>query len=244
MTDTLQDPEICPLGVDGVLVRFAQSLSDNANARALHFRDQAEAAAIAGVIEVASSLVSVRIGFDPSVTDRKTITAAVHRLLSGPTSGDAMPQRLWHIPACFSADHAPQLADAAELAGCTVEDAIAQISSQQVRVMAIGFAPGQPYLGLLPDHWNIPRQSALTEKLPRGALICAVRQLIVWAAEAPTGWRHIGQTAFRVYLPDTDRPFAFQPGDAVQFAAVSATDFAAIQNDPTTNGGARCEVLR
>ncbi|WP_108813729.1 5-oxoprolinase subunit B family protein [Loktanella sp. Alg231-35] len=244
MNDALQDPEICPLGVDGILVRFARNLNDTANARALAFRDQVEAADIAGVTEVAPSLVSVRIGFDPSATDRNAVTTAILTLLAEPMSGDTPPRRLWRIPACFSPDHAAQLAEAAQLAGCTVDQAIAEITTQQVRVMAIGFAPGQPYLGLLPDHWNIPRQSALTDTLPQGALICAVRQLIIWAAEAPTGWRHIGQTAFRVYLPETKQPFALQPGDVVQFAAVSDTDFATIQRDGTTNGGARCEVLR
>ena len=97
---------------------------------------------------------------------------------------------------------------------------------------------------MLPDHWDIPRQSALTESLPRGALITAVRQLIIWAADAPTGWRHIGQTAFRVYLPETPDPFAFQPGDAVQFQAVSDSDFRDIKANRDSNGGARCEVLR
>ena len=97
---------------------------------------------------------------------------------------------------------------------------------------------------MLPDHWDIPRQSALTESLPRGALITAVRQLIIWAADAPTGWRHIGQTAFRVYLHDNADPLAYQPGDAVQFQAVSDSDFAAIKANRDTTGGAQCEVLR
>jgi inhibitor of KinA len=244
MTMSLPDPELLPLGVDGILVRFAQTLSDHANARAISFRDQVQDANVAGITEVASSLTSVRVGFDPTMINRATVTVAVQALIAEHKTPDTTPKRLWRIPTAFSPDHAPQLAEAASLADRTPEQAIAEIEAQTVRVIAIGFAPGQPYLGMLPDHWNIPRQSTLTESLPRGALICAVRQLIIWAADAPTGWRHIGQTAFRVYRPETTEPFAFTPGDAVQFHAVSDDEFRAIKANTDTNGGATCEVLR
>ena len=217
------DPELCPLGIDGILVRFARTLSDDANAQALSFRDQVTDAGISGVTEVASSLTSVRVGFDPARTNRAELTQSLQSLINARETADTRPKRLWRIPAAFGPDHAPQLAEAAALAGVTPDQAIAEITEQTTRVIAIGFAPGQPYLGMLPDHWNIPRQSTLTESLPRGALITAVQQLIIWGADAPTGWRHIGQTAFRVYLPETDTPFALQPGDAVQFRAHNLT---------------------
>ena len=244
MTAQETAPELLPLGVDGILVRFARSLSEQANARALSFRDQVEAAAIAGVTEAASSLVSVRVGFDPARTSRASVTQALGALIATHQFIDPGPRRLWRIPAAFGPDFAPQLNEVAGLAGLTPGRAVHEITETQTRVIAIGFAPGQPYLGMLPAHWNVPRQSTLTPGLPRGALITAVRQLIIWAADAPTGWRHIGQTAFRVYLPETPTPFAFEPGDAVRFEAVSDTDFRAIRSNRDTNGGATCKVLR
>jgi KipI family sensor histidine kinase inhibitor len=244
MTTPLPEPELRPLGVDGVLVRFARTLTEAANTRAVGFCDQVRAADIPGVTEVASSLVSVRIGFDPQLTNRSAITQAVDALLTAKQVPDNSPKRLWRIPAAFGPTYAPQLNEVATLAGLTPQKAVAQIEATTLRVIAIGFAPGQPYLGMLPPAWDVPRQTTLTDSLPRGALISAVRQLIIWAADAPTGWRHIGQTAFRVYLPETPDPFAFQPGDAVQFSAVSDSDFRDIQANTDTNGGATCEVLR
>jgi len=244
MTAQETAPELLPLGVDGILVRFARSLSERANARALSFRDQVEAAAIAGVTEAASSLVSVRVGFDPERTNRATLAKDLKALIATHEYLDPGPRRLWHIPAAFGPEFAPQLNEVADLAGLTPQQAVKEIEATQVRVIAIGFAPGQPYLGMLPAQWNVPRQSELTDSLPRGALITAVRQLIIWAADAPTGWRHIGQTAFRVYLPRSATPFAFEPGDAVQFRAVSDTEFRALQKNTDTNGGATCKVLR
>lgn len=243
MSKHATDPELRPLGVDGILVRFARTLTEPANARALSFRDAMQSADVPGVTEAASSLVSVRIGFDPAITNRNTVTQAIQNLIAVHKTPDLRPKRLWRIPAAFGPDYAPQLAEAAALAGLTPQQAISEIEAATVRVIAIGFAPGQPYLGMLPDQWNIPRQSELTDGLPRGALVTAVRQLIIWAADAPTGWRHIGQTAFRVYLPETTQPFAFEPGDAVQFHAVADSTFRDIERNTDTNGGATCKVL-
>jgi KipI family sensor histidine kinase inhibitor len=226
-----------------VLVRFARTLSETANTRAIAFAAQVKSAGLHGVTEVASSLISVRVGFDPALTNRADITARLLEILATPTTTETAQRRLWRIPVAFGPDHAPQLAEAAALAGVTVDQAISEITKQRLRVIALGFAPGQPYLGMLPPHWDIARQSELTPKMPNGALVAAVRQLIIFAADAPTGWRHIGQTAFRVYQPGSPEPFAFQPGDAVQFCAVGDAELTALKDRSDTNGGAQVSVL-
>jgi KipI family sensor histidine kinase inhibitor len=244
INDSTGDLAICPLGLDGVLVRFSRALSPQANGAAHAFCDAVIAAGLPGVTELAPSLTSVRVGFDPAKTDRHNLTHALRDLLALLRDADTSPRRLWRIPVAFGPDHAPQLAEAAKLAGLTPDLAIAQIMALQLRVLAIGFAPGQPYLGMMPPHWDIPRQSELTPKVPRGALVTAVRQLIIFAADTPTGWRQIGQSAFSVWRPDSNRPFALDPGDAVQFVAVSDDTLRDLQANPDSNGGATCEVLR
>jgi inhibitor of KinA len=113
-----------------------------------------------------------------------------------------------------------------------------------VRVLTIGFAPGQPYLGVLPERWDVPRQSALTSSVPEGALVTAIRQLIVFTAATPTGWRHIGQTAFRGFRPESDTPFALHPGDELQFAAISGAELDQIRmRDTSGNGGAEIKDI-
>lgn len=239
----MQDPEIQPLGIDGILVRFARTMSEPANARAIAFGGQVTAADIDGVTEVATSLVSVRVAFDPHKTDRASLTTKLRALTQDHALSTRQSYRLWRIPTAFGADYAPELEDAAALAGLGAAQAVAQIAQEQVRVLAIGFAPGQPYLGLLPPHFDIPRRETLADGVPRGALICAVRQLILWAADAPTGWRHIGQTAFEVYRPHATDPFAFRAGDRVQFTPVSDTAFRDIEANSDADGGATCEVI-
>ncbi len=242
--DPRLDPTFCPLGIDGILVRFSRVLTPQANAAAHAFCDVIRGANVPGVTEVAPSLTSVRVGFDPAATDRPRVMGHLRGLLGDLQHAETSPRRLWRIPVAFGPMHAPQLAEAAALAGLTTQQAVAEITAQQLRVLAIGFAPGQPYLGMMPPHWDIPRLSELTPKVPRGALVTAVRQLIIFAADTPTGWRQIGQSAFSVWRPDSDTPFPLEPGDAVQCVAVSDDTLRGLRANRDSNGGATCDVLR
>ena len=237
-------PRLATLGVHGLLISFADTLSEPANRAALAFRAAVDAAGWAEVEETSTSLASVFLRFDALSVSHGAIQDRVHGLLDG-TDWYAAPfpkgRRLWRVPTVFGGDHGPQLEEAADLAGRSPEAAVDEIAAQQVRVLTIGFAPGQPYLGTLPEHWNLPRQTELSPSVPAGALVVAVRQLVLFSNVTPTGWRHIGQTAFRNFRPDHDPPFALRPGDEMRFEPVSASDFARLSEEDM--GGARVESL-
>lgn len=243
--EPLETPQILPHGLDGLVVRFAARMSEPANRAAIAFRAALEADPLPGVSETASALASVYLRFDPSATRPEALAEALRARLAGQdwTQQDqAGPTRHWHVPTAYSETHAPQLREAAALAGVTPEDAVRDLSTTPVRVLAIGFAPGQPYLGELPAHWNIARQTGLTPQVPEGALVVAVRQFVLFANPSPTGWRHVGQTAFRCFRPEAGEPMPLRPGDLVTFHAVSDQDFADIRASDPSGGGARLEV--
>ena len=239
-------PEILPLGADGLLLRFSTRLDDAANRAVLNFAEALQADLPGGVAEISTALSSVYLRFDPDATDRSALTVALqHRLgerdwAAEPASG---PGRHWHIPTAYGGDLGPQLSETAALLGMTEARAIADLVAHPVRVLAIGFAPGQPYAGMLPQRWDIPRLQDITPSVPAGALVCAVRQLIVFSAETPTGWRHIGQTVFRPFRPDAADPFPLRPGDLLHFEPVSAEEYDRIaRSDSSGSGAARLEL--
>jgi len=217
-------PAIAPMGVDGLLLRFADKLSESANRAALGFRSALAKDPLAGVEEVAAALASVYLRFDPTQTSYETLHAALENRLRQPWQAALESRRRWLIPTVYGGEHGPQLAEVAALAGMSEQAAMAQISATPLRVMSLGFAPGQPYLGLLPKAFDLPRQSALTKEVPAGALTLAIRQCVLFATPAPTGWRHIGQTRFEAFLPESDTPFPLRPGDELLFAPVSVDD--------------------
>lgn len=240
-------PELLPLGQDAVLVRFSRVSSQQATAAVLAFRDHFEARGVTGITELAGSLGSVMVGFDPAVTTRAKVTAALDESLEGRDwLAGALPKvrRRWRVPVGFGAAFAPDLDEAASLAGLSPEKAVQAITGLDLRVLAIGFAPGQPYLGLLPKTWDLARRSALVHKVPAGALITAVRQLIIFTNQSTTGWRQVGLCAFRPFLRDRGEPFVLRHGDVVRFEPVADDTMRALLADnPGGLGGARCEVL-
>ena len=238
-------PQIRTAGFDGFLVSFGDSLSEPANRAALAFRAAVVRAGWGGILDSSTSLVSTYLQFDPHWRDHAQMRTALEALLSECDWYAArLPEgrNLWRVPTVYGGDMGPQLEEAAAAAGMTAAEAVISISQSRVRVQTIGFAPGQPYLGELPEAWNIPRQRALTEKVPEGALTVAIRQLVLFSVSTPTGWRHVGQTGFKLFRPDAEVPFVLRPGDEVLF---EPTDAETLHNMKAAgpDGGATPEAI-
>jgi KipI family sensor histidine kinase inhibitor len=238
-------PQIRTVGIDGLLVSFGDRLSEPANRAALALRNAIERADWAGVEETSTSMVSTYLRFDPLWQGHAAMRASLRELLGQQDwFAAALPtgRRLWRIPTVYGTDLAPQLNEAAAVAGLSPEEAMVSISQSRVQVQTIGFAPGQPYLGELPPEWDIPRQTALTDKVPIGALTVAIRQITLFSVSAPTGWRHVGQTAISLFRPDDATPFVVRPGDEVLFEPTTAEELANMRASGP-DGGATSEVL-
>lgn len=237
-------PTIKNAGVDGALVSFGSVLSEPANRAAIGFRHAIEAESWEGVEETSSSLVSTYIRFDIAHTAFPEIEVKLRELFSQKNwYEEPLPRnrKHWRIPTVLGTRMAPQLEEAAKLAGMTVKEAKRSLTSAQLRVYNIGFAPGQPYIGELGPEWDIPRQSNLTSSIPVGALAVAIRQLVLFPVVSPTGWRHVAQTAFRTFRPDEKDPFILRPGDEISLEPVEPDVLVQMQRGK--DGGARQEVV-
>lgn len=243
MSDT---PRISNVGLVGVAVTFAEEMSERANLAAIAFRAAVDAQNWPDVIETSSTLVSTFVAVDLTTTDFDDFRNRLDSLLTGRDWLDAaLPtgRKLWTLPMCFGSERAPQLEDAAKTAGLSLDAALSSLINARTRVITVGFAPGQPYLGMLDEAWNIPRQAELTPQVPAGALVVAIRQFVLFTAAMPTGWRHVGQTAFRPFDPHRTQPIVLTPGDEVRFASLTPAELADLESQADTMGGATWEPL-
>ncbi|MBY6006666.1 allophanate hydrolase subunit 1 [Salipiger bermudensis] len=247
MTDTRPlDAEVLPVGLDGYLVRFALTPEPAAMTAARRFATRIEETAPEGVVEIAAALVSVLVRFEAAADRAALLTllqGMAREIASGPLEMPD-PARRWTIPVSFGDADGPQLAQAARAAGLSEAAAVDEICAADLRVLTIGFAPGQPYIGLMPEHWNLPRMSELNPSVPAGALVVAVRQFVLFGAESATGWQQVGRAAFRTFVPARAEPMPLQGGDAIRFAKASADEIARLGDVPDRMGGAKLEVLR
>ena len=247
MQDTPFVPTIRSVGLNGLLVTFDDTATDAANRAAIAFRSAVDAQGWPEISESSSTLVSAFFRVDLAEYGFDRLSARLSDVLgSRDWTAASLPagRALWTIPAVFGGPRAPQLAEAAEAAGLSVAQAQADLTSARLRVLTLGFAPGQPYLGTLGEAWNIPRQVGLSPNIPAGALVAAVRQICLFTKDTPTGWRHVGQSAFACFRPSSDTPFPLSPGDEVQFTSVTAAELERIEvHNGDGAGGALREML-
>ncbi len=221
-------PRLHHMGEEGLLVEFGDHLSMAVNGAAIAFRAAVEDAGWSGVLETATSLKSVFLRFDPARSDHETLKDHLRILLaSRDWTRAALPKgrRLWTVPAVFGGDEGPKLAEVASLAGLSESDVVEAVCAQPLRVLTLGFLPGMPYLGELPEAFGFPRQTDLTPNVPAGALAVAIRQLVLFPGETQTGWRWIGRAALDVFGLTSDHPFPLSAGDEVRFRAVGPAEF-------------------
>ncbi|WP_185968434.1 allophanate hydrolase subunit 1 [Paracoccus sp. M683] len=239
-------PEALPAGLDGVVIRFSLNPEPRAMAAAQLLAADLAGDAPQGVTEIAPGLVSVLMRFDAAIIARAALMRdALTRAQAVAAHPRALPApaRRWTIPAAFGGEHGPQLGQIARAIDLSEQAAVDQLCQADLRVLAIGYAPGQPYIGLLPEPWNLPRMSELNPMVPAGAVVSAVRQLVMFTAASATGWRQIARTGFRAFDPDRQDPMPLRAGDAIRYAAVAADQLDGLMARDDGLGGARLEVL-
>jgi len=244
--DTLT-PEILPHGQDGIVLRLGLTAKEETVGAVQMLRSAIEADAPCGVEEIAGSLTSVYLRFDPTRVSRAEVEAAAQAVAEKTDLAAATlpaPARRWTIPVVIGGSHGPQFTEMAEATGLSEAAARKALLDARLRVLAIGFTPGLPYMGLMPKEWDVPRLKEITPNIPRCALVAAVRQLIIFTNPTPTGWRHIGQTAFHGFDIDRDPATPLKAGDEIRLEAMTPSDLDGLEKDnPDGLGGARCEVL-
>ena len=239
-------PQILPAAADAVLVRFALQAEPQAMAAAQVMARQLDADTPEGVVEIAPALVSVLLQFDPAVVYRDDLVRALlpqATAIAEQRPDPPPPLRRWTIPAVFGGEHGPHLDDVAGQLGLSPDQAVQQLCRADLRVLTIGFAPGQPYIGLLPPVWDLPRMADLAPRVPAGAVVVAVRQIVMFGAASATGWRQVGCSAFRTFLPDRETPMPLRAGDAIRYRSIPAEELAELSERSDGMGGATVEVL-
>jgi inhibitor of KinA len=215
-----------PVAERGVLVEFAASFGDAAQAEVRALDRALAAAPFAGFVEAVPALVNLLVLFDPRATDHATAERHLRALLGAPPAAVAPPAG-HEVAVCYDDPFAPDLAAVAAAAGLTPEAAIAAHLAGCYEVAMYGFAPGYAYLSGLPAPLRRDRKPAPLRGVPAGSVLVAGRQCLVSTLTMPTGWWILGRSPTRILTGDPARPFLFDVGDRVRFRRISRAAFEA-----------------
>ena len=217
-----------PAGDTAVVVEFGDRIDRALNGHALRLNARVRAAKLPGVVATVPTFRSLMVHYDPLVTDSASLTAALENLLDG-SRGAAQPVKLWRIPACYAASHAPDLAEVAQRTGLSAADVVRLHSGTRFHIYMLGFVPGFPYMGDLPAPLVLPRRADPRVRVPAGSIAIATNMTAIYPLESPGGWHLIGATPIRLFDPRWPRPASLSPGDAVRFEPVTVREYDAIR---------------
>lgn len=204
-------PTIRPLGDSAVLVRFADTLSEDANRQAIAFAAALDADVPEGVEEVAPGLVSVLLRTRPGA-DLWRLSGELRLRMGEP--GEAPVAARHEIAIGFDGE---DLSDVARLVDTDIAGFVRLHNSRPLRVLATGFAPGFVYCGFHDEALVVPRREHVRPMVPAGTVLFAAGQTAIAATPIRTGWHVIGRTTFQNFDPKREPPTVLNAGDTVHF---------------------------
>ena len=214
-------------GDTALVVEFGDRADRALNDRVLRLSALLRSSNTRGVIETVPTYRSVMVLYDPLITDSASLISAIENLLDE-RSAATRQAKLWRIPACYAASHAPDLEEVAQRAGFSAEEVIRIHTATSFHVYMIGFVPGFPYMGDLPEPLALPRRNDPRVRVPAGSIAIAAGMTAIYPVESPGGWHLIGATPIRLFDLRAPRPALLSPGDQVRFEPISAAEFDAI----------------
>ena len=216
---------VLPLGDSAITIEFGNEIDPAINSRVVAFAQAVADQYRQGIRDIVPTYRSVTIHFDPFLLDSAILVKRL-KALPRPESGKAESRGALHeIPVLYGGEWGPDLDEVAEFAGLQPAQAIALHASTPYRVYMLGFSPGFPYLGTVPDRLAMPRRSTPRTKVPVGSVGIADRQTGIYPTATPGGWQLIGRTPISIYRKGSTNPFLLKPGDLVQFRSIDHREF-------------------
>jgi inhibitor of KinA len=204
-----------PLGDQAVM---AYCVDENA---AFALAEYCRRARFAWIVDVVQAYTSVAVFYDLNRVDFDRAAAELSALET--TATGAAPGRLHVIPCCY--DFGLDLERIAEHTGLGVEEVISQHTGIRYTVFAIGFCPGFPYLGYLPDALSgVPRLASPRLRVEAGSVGLTGRQTGIYTEERPGGWNIVGRTPLDL-VNVADGYFPLRTGDHVEFRRIGVDEY-------------------
>ncbi|MBN9583297.1 MAG: 5-oxoprolinase subunit PxpB [Afipia sp.] len=220
-------PRILPSGDTALTVEFGRDIDPAVNRQVLNLDRNLTREAIPGVVETVPTYRSLLVHYDPVRIGYRALSDQVLALARLPVPAETAVRR-WGVPVVYGGDYGIDLDDVARLHGLTTAEVIAKHTGNDYRVAMIGFTPGFAYLSGLDPAIVTPRRETPRTETPPGTISIGGVQACVQCLAAPSGWHLLGRTPVRTFHPHRDPVFLMEPGDAVRFHAIPASEFAAL----------------
>ena len=168
-----------------------------------------------GAVEFVPAAHTLLVAFDPAVTTRESLSAAIaDRRVSSTEPSD---QGLVEIPVVYDG---ADLAEVARATGLSSREVVQRHTAGRYTVAFGGFAPGFAYLVGLDPLLLLPRRPVPRTRVAPGSVAIADRFTSVYPRESPGGWHLLGRTGTAMWDLNREPPAFLTPGRQVRFVEV------------------------
>jgi inhibitor of KinA len=221
-------PRFLDAGETALVVEFGDTVDPAINDRVLALDAALRADPPAGTREFVPTYRSLMIHYDPLQIDRRTLVGLVNEAMAASAQRTVQVAN-WIIPCCYDPPFGEDIDEAAQLLKIAPGDLVARHTAATYRIYMYGFAPGQIYLGGLPETLAISRRQAPRPPHRPGAVVIGGGLCGITTFAMPTGWYVVGRTPERLYAAARADAFLVQAGDNLQFEAIDAASFLALE---------------
>jgi inhibitor of KinA len=213
------------MGDRGLLLEFGDEISFEVHGKVRRMALAIQAERMDGILETVPTYRSLLILYNPLILSLEALEKKIKSLEEGLQQTPFPDPKLNRIPVVYGGPLGPDLESVAKYHGISSEEVIHLHCSKPYFIYMIGFMPGFPYMGELPEALVTPRLKTPRLSVPAGSVAIAQKQTGIYSMESPGGWQILGRTPVRLFDPEKDPPALLRMGDLVQFYPISEKEF-------------------
>jgi KipI family sensor histidine kinase inhibitor len=213
------------MGDRGLLLEFGDEISPEVNEKVRRMALAIQAESIEGMIETVPTYRSLLVLYNPLILPADELKKRLIRLEEELKQTSFPDPKLTKIPVLYGGAYGPDLEGVARHHQISPEEVVRLHCSKPYFIYMIGFMPGFPYMGELPDTLITPRLKTPRLSVPAGSVAIAQKQTGIYPMESPGGWQIVGRTPIKLFDPEKDPPALLQMGDLVQFYPIEEKEF-------------------
>ena len=213
------------MGDRGLLLEFGDEINPEVNEKVRRMALAIQAESIEGMIETVPTYRSLLVLYNPLILPADELKKRLIRLEEELKQTSFPDPKLTKIPILYGGAYGPDLEGVARHHQISPEEVVRLHCSKPYFIYMIGFMPGFPYMGELPDTLITPRLKTPRLSVPAGSVAIAQKQTGIYPMESPGGWQIVGRTPIKLFDPEKDPPALLQMGDLVQFYPINEKEF-------------------
>lgn len=222
--------EILPSGDTAFSVQFGDRIDRDLSARVLRLHELIRLKKPQGIVETVPTFRSLLVHYDPLRTSQAELVSAIRPMLDQPGetgSGGAVCR----LPVCYDPSFGIDLPVLSQLTGLSPEEIVSVHSATRHYVYMVGFAPGHPYMGDLPESLTVPRREDPRMEVGAGMVATAVGMTVIYPFASPSGWHIVGRTPVPIFDPNRKPPVLLTAGDTVLCQPIGREEYDRIRED-------------